>query len=342
MKAIFIKSAKDLQISECKDEKMNASEVRIKISRGGICGSDIHYFNHGKMGFSQIKEPMILGHEVSGFVTEFGDEVKGLEIGDLVAINPAKTCGECFFCKEKRSNQCSSTRFFGSALLFPHIQGAFREEIVVSARQCFKLSSTTPEIAAMVEPLSVVLHAISKVGNLNRQRVLVSGAGPIGLITAIVCNFYGAEKIAVTDIEEYPLMIAKKLGVDHIFNMGKDASKLEQYSLNKENFDLLFECSGAEEALIPCMKVLKPGSKIVQLGLAAEFNIPIMQLTSKEFELIGSWRFSEEFGQAVSILEGGEIDLNPLISHKFSFYEAEKAFLTAANRKCAMKVQLCF
>ncbi len=160
MKAIFVKAAKDLQVLDCEKQRMTPSEVRVKISHGGICGSDLHYFNHGKVGFSKLREPMILGHEVSGFISDVGENVSGFEIGDLVAINPAKPCGECFFCEQNRSNQCSSMKFFGSALLFPHIQGAFREEIVVNGSQCFKLNFSTPDIAAMVEPLSVVLHAI--------------------------------------------------------------------------------------------------------------------------------------------------------------------------------------
>ena len=342
MKAIFINSAKDLSLSDCQQEKMMPSEVRIKIRHGGICGSDLHYFNHGKVGFSKLREPMILGHEVSGFVTDFGEKVEGLEIGNLVAISPAKTCGECRFCKEDRSNQCSSMRFFGSALLFPHVQGAFREEIVVSGQQCFKLTNATSEMAAMVEPLSVVLHAMTKVGDLNGRKILITGAGPIGLITSIVCKFYGAEKIVVTDIETFPLSLAQKLGADITFNMAQEPSALEDYGLTKGNFDLLFECSGAEQALLSGMNVLNPGSKIVQLGLAAEFTLPIVQLTSKEFALIGSWRFAKEFGKAVNLLDEGSIDLTPLISHKLSFQDAEEAFLTASNRKKAMKVQLCF
>ena len=342
MRAIFINAAKDLRISDCEEERMMPSQVRVKISHGGICGSDLHYFNHGKVGFSKLREPMILGHEVSGFVSDVGEDVGGLAIGDLVAINPAKTCGQCHFCKENRSNQCSSMQFFGSALLFPHIQGAFREEVVVDSNQCFKVRASNPGVAALVEPLSVVLHAIRKSGNVNGRRVLISGAGPIGLIAAALCKFYGAESVSIMDIETYPLSLAQKLGVQNTFDMKNNSLELENYAAAEGNFDLLFECSGAEQALISGMNVLNPGSKIIQLGIAAEFSLPVIQLTSKEYELIGSWRFSGEFSQAVNLLEAGEIDLTPLISHEIPFWDAEKAFLTASNRKEAMKVQLCF
>jgi L-idonate 5-dehydrogenase len=164
MKAIVIHAAKDLRIDEREPETPGPGEVEIRLATGGICGSDLHYYNHGGFGTVRVKEPMILGHEVSGHIAALGEGVSGLAIGDLVAISPSRPCGHCEYCLKGLPNHCFNMRFYGSAMPFPHIQGAFRERLVAQASQCVKADGLSAGEAAMAEPLAVTLHATRRAG----------------------------------------------------------------------------------------------------------------------------------------------------------------------------------
>ena len=342
MRAIYIHGANDLRTEETSLKPLSSTQVRLRISHGGICGSDLHYFRHGKMGANLVREPMILGHEVSGFVEEVGKEVKHLKNGDLVAVNPAQTCGECNFCLNGASNQCTNMQFFGSAMIFPHVQGAFREQLVVNSNQCALVNGIKPQSAAMVEPLAVVLHGLRRAGNLLGKRVLVSGGGPIGLISVVAARFFGAKEIVVTDVETLPLEISERVGADKSFNMRTQEEVFRAYTQNTGCFDLLLECSGVEEALKAGLSQLLPRATVIQLGLGSQINIPMIEVASKELSIIGSWRFHDEFFIGADYLKRGLIDLAPLITHEINLANAEDAFILAGTRSKAMKVQIKF
>ncbi|TIP82093.1 MAG: L-idonate 5-dehydrogenase, partial [Mesorhizobium sp.] len=179
MKAVVIHQAKDLRIEECEVEEPGRGQVQIRLATGGVCGSDLHYYNHGGFGAVRLKEPMVLGHEVSGRITSLGEGVQGLSVGDLVAVSPSRPCRSCRFCSEGLYNQCLHMRFYGSAMPYPHIQGAFREVLVADALQCIQADGLSAGEAAMAEPLSVTLHATRRAGEMLGKRVLVTGCGPI-------------------------------------------------------------------------------------------------------------------------------------------------------------------
>lgn len=179
MKALVIHAPKDLRLETYTPEEgpdLKPGEVRIRTAAGGVCGSDLHYYHHGGFGAVRLREPMVLGHEVSGHVTEIGAGVTGLEPGDLVAVSPSRPCGSCGYCHEGLPNHCENMRFYGSAMPFPHIQGAFREELIVTAAQCVVANGLTPGEAALAEPLAVTLHATRRAGPLLGKRVLVTAA----------------------------------------------------------------------------------------------------------------------------------------------------------------------
>ena len=155
MKAIVIHSARDLRIEDRPEDAPAAGQLRLRLATGGVCGSDLHYYNHGGFGTVRLREPMILGHEVSAFVEEIGPEVSGFSVGQLVAVSPSRPCGTCRYCLEGLPNHCLNMRFYGSAMPFPHIQGAFREVLVADASQCADATGLTPGEAAMAEPLAV-------------------------------------------------------------------------------------------------------------------------------------------------------------------------------------------
>lgn len=342
MKNIVIHAAKDLRIEDQPEEKPGEGQVLIRLANGGICGSDLHYYNHGGFGAIRIKEPMILGHEVSGVVVKNGPGVEEINEGDLVAISPSRPCGTCSYCQKGMHNHCHNMRFYGSAMPFPHIQGAFREYLVADATQCAVANGLTPGEAAMAEPLSVCLHATRIAGELLGKRVLITGSGPIGTLCILSARAAGAAEIVVTDINDEPLEYARKVGADHTINTMNEPEGLVPFSDNKGYFDALFECSGAAPALAAAIPALKPRATIIQLGLGGEMTLPMQAMTAKEIQLKGSFRFHEEFHMAVQAMQKGMIDVRPLISHTMPISQSVDAFEIASDRKKSMKVHLQF
>ena len=342
MKALFAHGAEDLRLSDCVADPLGPTDVRIRMERGGICGSDLHYFNHGGFGTVRLKEPMVLGHEVAGRVAELGADVTNLKVGDLVAVSPSRPCGDCVECHRGLPNECLNMRFYGSAIPFPHIQGAFREEITVMASQCHVANDLTPAEAAMAEPLSVALHAVRRAGNLMGAQVLVTGCGPIGLLAILAARRAGAAQIIAVDITDTSLAMAAKVGADVTLNTMTNPDALADYAAGKGSLDVLFECSGAASALAGAIPPLRPRGVIVQLGLSGDMPLPMMQITAKELELRGSFRFHEEFAVAVQLMSAGLIDVKTLLTHTFPLTEFQTAFETANDRTQAIKVQLSF
>ncbi|CAJ1369403.1 unnamed protein product [Effrenium voratum] len=342
MKTIVIHEARDLRIEDRDASDPGPGEVQIKIAAGGICGSDLHYFNHGGFGPVRLKEPMILGHEVAGHVTALGDGVSGLSIGQLVAVSPSRPCGNCRYCNEGRHNQCLNMRFYGSAMPFPHIQGAFRQVLVADAAQCAPADGLTPGEAAMAEPLSVCLHATRQAGTMMGKSVLVTGCGPIGILCILAARRAGADLIVATDLSPFTLKMAEAAGADLTLNMAENPADLEQFTADKGTFDVLFECSGAAPALAAGISAMRPGGTIVQLGLGGDMSLPMMAITAKELALKGSFRFHEEFFTAVSLMQKGLIDVKPFITQTFALNDAVAAFEIAGDRSQTVKAQIAF
>lgn len=343
MRTITIHGAKDMRIDSAEIGKPGKGEVQIALAAGGICGSDLHYYNHGGIGESiRLKEPMILGHEVSGYVQSLGEGVSNLAIGDLVAISPSRPCHSCQYCQKGQHNHCENMRFYGSAMPFPHIQGAFRESLTANATQCVKADGLTAGEAAMAEPLSVCLHAARRAGDLMGKRVLITGSGPIGTLAILAARAAGATEIVITDLAVQALKFASAVGADRTINMMTEADALNEYSVGKGYFDVLFECSGAAPALAAAIPAIRPRSVIMQLGLGGDMKIPVQAMTAKEIDFRGSFRFHEEFETAIKLMQLGLIDVKPLISHTMPMEEAVRAFELASDRSVAMKIQLSF
>lgn len=342
MKAIVIHAAKDLRIDERELEMAGPGEVEIRLAAGGICGSDLHYYNHGGFGTVRVKEPMILGHEVSGHIAALGEGVSGLAVGDLVAISPSRPCGHCEYCHKGLPNHCFNMRFYGSAMPFPHIQGAFRERLVAKASQCVKADGLSAGEAAMAEPLSVTLHATRRAGEILGKRVLVTGCGPIGTLSILSARRAGAAEIVAADISGPALDFARKVGADCTVNLSENPNGLAEYAQNKGSFDILYECSGAASALVAGIHAMRPRGVIVQLGMGGEMNLPIMTITSKELDLRGSFRFHEEFAIAVKLMQDGLIDVKPLITQTLPLSDALRAFDIASDKTKSMKTQIAF
>ena len=343
MKAIVIHKAHDLRIEERNAGKPGPGEVAVTIRRGGICGSDLHYYRHGGFGVVRLKEPMVLGHEVSGEIAAIGDGVTGLHIGDAVAVSPSRPCGSCIYCQKGQQNHCLDMLFYGSAMRFPHIQGAFQQSLVALASQCHKVAAgISLEEAAFAEPFAVTLHAVIRAGSLADKRVLVTGCGPIGALAVIAARVHGAREIVATDVSDFTLSLARRVGADIGVNVSGGPYTLSDFKAAKGYFDVMIEASGNEGALRGGLECLRPRGILVQLGLGGDVSMPQNMIVAKEIEIRGSFRFHEEFGLAVDLINRRRVDLTPLLTEVLPVEDAVKAFDLASDRSRAMKVQIAF
>jgi len=343
MRAIVAHAAKDIRIEETSTPELGPRDIRVRVAFGGICGSDLHYYNHGGFGAVRLREPMILGHEIAGVVEAVGVEAQRIKVDDRVAVSPSVPCGRCRYCLEGRPNLCLDMQFYGSAMRFPHVQGVFSEAIVCLESQ----AHVAPEgvslaEAAVAEPLAVALHATRRAGSLMGKRALVSGSGPIGALCALAARRAGAAEIVVADIADGALAFASRLGVDRAINVAREPEAFDAWKADKGYFDVVFEASGAQAALRNGIEATRPGGVLMQLGLGGDMTIPINVITFKELELRGTFRFHEEFALALEYMGKGLIDVKPLISATLPFTEARAAFELATDRSRSMKVQLAF
>lgn len=347
MKAIVAHSAKDLRVDTIPDAATPLEgEVRVTLSRGGICGSDLHYYHSGGVGSNiRLQEPMILGHEVSGVVDEVHAPGMGFSKGDKVAVNPSMPCGECRYCRRDMRNQCEDMRFFGSAMRFPHQQGLFRQSITLPAIQLVKLRPDTDlSLAACAEPLAVALNAIRKAGSLLGKRVLVSGCGPIGCLMVMSAIRAGAHEVIGTDLSTQSLQVATQFGAMQTLDMTNpvDIETFNSLKNGKGNIDILFECSGSAQALESAFEVVRPQGMIITVGMGGNVNLPLGLAVTKEICMQGSFRFDSDFELAADLIDRGLVDVSPLVSRVIPMVDAVAAFQLASDRSQAMKVQIDF
>jgi L-idonate 5-dehydrogenase len=343
MRGVVIHGARDLRVEEIAVAALGPRDVRIRIEAGGICGSDLHYYLHGGFGAVRVREPMVLGHEIAGTVDAVGADVTRVRVGERVAINPSLPCGACRFCQAGQQNHCLDMRFYGSAMRTPHMQGGFRDLLVCEEARA---TPTGPEVsaseAAFAEPLAVCLHAAKRAGPLLGRRVLVTGCGPIGVLAIVAAKIAGAAEIVATDVTDAPLPLALRMGATTAANVARDRDALSAYAKDKGWFDVLFEASGQQAALVGAFDALRPGAVLTQIGLGGEMTLPMNSVVAKEFELRGAFRFVDEFALAVELISARRVDLSPLLTATIPLARAVEAFDLAADRARAMKVQLSF
>ena len=335
-------AAHDLRIEQTRGAVPSEGDAIIRVARGGICGSDLHYYHDGGFGSVRVREPIILGHEAAG-VVETAPEGSGLAPGQLVALSPSRPCGTCQFCRAGQERHCLNMRFNGSAMRLPHENGLFRTRLAHPAAQCLPLpDGVTAEAAAAAEPLAVCLHALSMAPSLEGQRVLITGAGPIGAICTALARLRGAAEIIVTDVQDFTLGIAEKLGADRVVNVAGTPDGLQDYGAGKGRIDVVLECSANQHAIAQAVALLRPQGTMVQIGVGGNTPLPLNLIVSKELRLVGTHRFDNEFCEAVRMIGAGGIDLSPIVTQVLPARDAVRAFDLAGDRKQAVKVQLDF
>ena len=284
MKTCVLYGPKDLRIEERPVSEPQPGFVRLRMGGVGICGSDLHYYHIGRVGNAVVREPMILGHELSGVVDAIGPGVSGLVPGQKVIINPTDECGTCGYCRSGHQNLCPDLRYYGSAARTPHVQGIMVEYPMVQARQCVAVSDAMPlDQAACVEPLAIALHAVARAGNLLGKRVFVSGVGPVGCLIAAVARLNGAASVAVSDMEEFPLSVAVKLGADAVFK-ATDPTLADLAN----GCEACFEASGSVGGMNTCLRSAAPGGTVVHVGFLGEEEVayPINTTTEGAIKVV--------------------------------------------------------
>jgi L-idonate 5-dehydrogenase len=328
-----------MRIEEVARAELGPTEVEVRLGAGGICGSDLHYFQHGRAGAFTIREPLTPGHEAAGTVARIGSAVTTLAPGMRVAINPSHACGHCDYCRGGRENLCREMRFLGSASRYPHVQGMFSEHFVLGQRQFTPVDDADISMGelACAEPLSVGLHAVRRAGELMGKTVLVTGGGTIGGMVVMAARLAGAARIVVCDIADRPLQIARVIGADLALRSDQaSAADLADIA------DVALECAGSPAALATCLQATRRGGRIVQVGTLAADTVPFPanQIMARELDYVGSFRFGIEFDWAVRTLRERRIDVRPLLTAQFPLANAAEAFALAADRGRSTKVQL--
>lgn len=335
--ACYVSGVKEISIKEKTVSYRDEGEVLVKITRGGICGSDIHYYQHGGIGDFQLQHPMVLGHEVIGVVVS-GDDNNGRK----VAVNPSKPCNSCEYCLKGQSNQCLDMRFFGSAMLNPHVDGGFAQYVVVRPDQCvYYDQQADDDVMAFAEPLAVAVNAVNRAGSLLGKKVLVTGAGPIGCLIVAACRAAGATEIIASDLVAENRDMAETMGADRSFDPVAD--DLSEFCVGKGYFDVTFEASGAIPAIQKNIDMTRARGTIVQVGMRPGMvEIPLTRFLAKEVNFVGAFRFTDEYQTAVRWLEQGRVDPRPLLTTVMPYQDIVAALELASDKSQAMKVQLSF
>ncbi|MEU6419076.1 L-idonate 5-dehydrogenase [Streptomyces spiralis] len=339
MRAVVIHGQGDLRVEDLPVPVPGPGQALVAVRYGGVCGSDLHYWRHGGVGDFRLKEPMVLGHEVVGTVVSYGPGATGPRPGTAVAVHPATPCGACPECAGGRRNICRDTRYLGSAARFPHVQGAFAARVTVPAEQLRPLpAGLAPRRAALAEPLSVALHALRRAGEVAGRHVLVTGAGPIGCLVVAAAKAAGAARVTVTDLLPRALRYASAVGADTVVR----ADDPDDDGWPPE-VDVAVEASGVAAGLDTCLRLVRRGGVVVQLGMLPPGRSPFAGnlVVSRELELRGAFRFDTEFDEALRLL-AVEPAFDALLSAVVPVGDAESAFVLAADRDRSCKVLLDF
>ncbi|KAL2798509.1 chaperonin 10-like protein [Aspergillus keveii] len=312
-------------------------DVIVNVKYTGICGSDVHYWEHGAIGQFVVKDPMVLGHESSGVVSKVGSSVTNLKVGDRVAMEPGIPCRRCEPCKAGKYNLCEQMAFAAT----PPYDGTLAKYYVLPEDFCYKLpeSISLPE-GALMEPLGVAVHIVRQASVTPGQTVVVFGAGPVGLLCCAVAKAFGATKIIAVDIQKPRLDFAKKFAATSIFEPSKVPATENAARIIAENnlgrgADVAIDASGVEPSVHTGIHVLRPGGTYVQGGMGrSEMNFPIMAACTKELNLKGSFRYgSGDYKLAVQLVASGQINVKELISGTVKFEDAEQAFKDVKSGK---------
>ena len=321
MLSSFLYGVRDICLEQCPTPQPGPGEVLLRIKSVGICGSDVHYYVDGRIGNQIIDDPITMGHEFSAQIAELGKGVKGLETGQLVAVEPAINCGECEYCTQGHPNLCLNLLFCGS----PSLNGGFAEYLVLPAKNCFPLP---PELdaddGAMLEPLGIAIHAVNLAHLKPGDTVAVLGAGPIGLLTAAVAKTAGASIIYMTEPLSYRKEFALSYIADEVLDPNKLDVKTEMNHLTKgRGVDVVFEAAGAPDTPQDAVNLVRRGGKVIMIGIPSDDSYAFKASTVRQKGLTIKLvrRMKHTYPRAIELVKTGLVDVRSLVSHKMSLEE---------------------
>lgn len=338
--AVTVHAVDDLRVGPVAAPQPAADEAVIAVAYGGVCGSDLHYWQHGAAGESILRAPMILGHEVVGTVVHAAIDGSGPSAGTPVAVHPAGVGpGDGSRFPADRPNIAPGVTYLGSAAHLPHRDGGFASRIAVPTAALRVIPDVVPlRTAAITEPAAIAWHAVARAGDVRGKCVLVVGAGPIGLLVVATAVRAGAAEVVAVDLHEHPLQIARELGATATLP-ATDADGVAAVDA-----DVTIESSGSPRGLASAVRGTTRGGRVVMLGLQPTGEQPTLLslIVTRELEVVGSFRFVDEIDDVLAALADGSLHVEPVITHEFRAAEALSAFRIASQQAVSSKVLLNF
>jgi L-iditol 2-dehydrogenase len=344
MKAMMLTGIRQMEIKDFAEPQIvNPNDVKIKMLVMGICGSDIHYYTQGQIGSQKVQYPFTVGHEGAGVVVETGSSVKTLKPGDKVAIEPAMPCRECDQCLSGRQHTCRNLRFLGCP---GQAEGCLMEYIVMPERSCFPLTGNlTPDHGSISEPFAIGVYAVKKSCINDGLKIGIFGFGPIGMSVMLAVKANGIENIHITDLINERLSIAHKEGATITGNPAEEDIISKILDMEPLGLDVAFECCGKQEAFDQAVELLKPGGKLIVVGIP-EFETWSMNVEKTRRKEISIQFIRRQVGcveQALEMMNNGSVDIRNMVTHRFPFKNAKEAFdLVAGYKEGVMKAMIDF
>lgn len=343
MKQVVLTGIREMGMREIPNpEILHPEEVKIKMSTIGVCGSDIHYYAEGKIGTQVVQYPFPVGHECSGIIEEVGEKVSNVKVGDLVVVDPSVHCGECDQCLAGRPHTCRKNKFLGCP---GQLDGCLAEYIVMPSFTCFPVTGKLNAAqAALIEPLTIGVYSVNLAEIQNKNiSAGIFGAGPIGLSVLMKLLADGITNIGIIEPLDYRLAKAKEIGAKYLVNPEKEDVEAKIIEQEELLLDVVFEASGEQDAVTNAVKILKPGGKLVLVGIPPEaqytFNMDLMR--RKELTIFNVRRQNHCVEEAIELVVSGKIDVEKMVTHNFTLDETPHAFdIVEAYKDGAIKAMI--
>jgi L-iditol 2-dehydrogenase len=334
MKALALTGLKQLEFVDVPQPKIiNDNDVLLKIAAVGVCGSDVHYYESGRVGSQVVTYPYRIGHECSATVAQVGKAVKKVKVGDKIVVEPAVSCHKCDQCRMGRENTCRNLQFLGTP---GQGDGCFCEYMVMPEESCLVINDKLTLIqAALCEPFTIGVYSVKQGQGPYNGKIAIVGSGPIGLSCMTAARIQGAGKIYMTDILDYRLAVAKKHGADWTGNPDKSDIVKEISKLEPLGVDVVYECAGQQSTIDEGVAMLRPGGKIVLVGIPREnrISVSIDQIRRKEITIVNIRRQNRCTEHSIELIASKKANIDFMVTHKFAFKDAIKAFEIAAGYK---------
>jgi L-iditol 2-dehydrogenase len=327
LKASFLIEPGVIEMREIDAPTPDHDQVLVKVAAVGVCGSDVHFYAHGNIGTMIMDHPFVLGHELSGTITAVGKDVDPARIGKRVAIEPQRPCRTCKQCRAGRYNLCPEIIFYA----VPHVNGAFTEYVTIQNDFAFDLPDNVSfEAGALLEPLSVAIWSCQRAQVSVGSRVLITGAGPIGVIVAQTAKAFGASEVIITDTVETRRTFALSHGASRAIDPTKE-------SLSGLDVDVFIDATGVGKAVYDGIKAVGPNGRVILVGMGDDdVLLPVDYIQSREIWVTGIFRYTNTWPTAIELVSSGKVDLDSLVTHRFNLDQVEEA-LKAPKLPGAMK-----